>query len=56
MFGGLTEVKRFAYFTDIITSSTTDSDCIVCIVENIIESVTCVLSSDNNIVKGVINF
>ena len=41
----LTEVKDFAYFTAIAPTTTTDSDCVVCVVEDI-ESVAGVLGSD----------
>ena len=39
-----TEVKVFTYFTTIVPTMTEDSDCVVCVVEDI-KSVACVLSS-----------
>ena len=43
--GVLTKVEGFAHFTAIAPTTTTDSDCVVCGVEDI-ESVAGVLGSD----------
>ena len=40
----LTEINGFTYFTTIVSTTTEDSDCVVCVVEDI---ETCVVGSSD---------